>query len=174
MGDSITMGLIDDIAGDDVSIDTRNTGGGYAPVLNDYLSAYNGVPVTVINDGVSGELTSTGAGRIGTILARTPDVQAYLVGYGTNDSGGSMPLESGLGLDPGNTGYVGSYKEYLQQIIDAVVPQPPMGAGKLVFFAKIPPYLKNNPRNQKVQGYNQVIDELVGQLKADYPSSYLT
>ena len=85
-----------------------------------------------------------------------------------------MPLESGLGLDPGNTGDDGSYKQYLQPIIDAAVPQPPMGAGKLVFFAKIPPYLKNNQRNQKVQGYNQVIDELVGQLKADYPSSYLT
>lgn len=75
-----------------MSSDTRNTGGGYEPVLNDYLSAYNGgKPVTVINDGNSGELTSTGAGRIGVVLARTPAVQAYLVGYGTNDSGGSMP-----------------------------------------------------------------------------------
>jgi lysophospholipase L1-like esterase len=175
MGDSITFGLLDDIAGDDASIDTRNTGGGYAPVLNDYLSAYNGdSPVTVINDGNSGELTSTGAGRIGVVLARTPEVQAYLVGYGTNGSGGSMPLASGLGLNSGVPGYAGSYKDYLQQIIDAVVLPSPMGAGKLVFLAKIPPYLKNSTRDARIQEFNLVIDELVAQLKIDYPSRYLT
>ena len=155
MGDSITFGLLDDIAADDISLDTLNTGGGYAPVLNDYLNAYNGgSPVTVINDGNSGELTSTGAGRIGMVLARTPAVQAYLFGYGTNDSGGSMPLLSGLRLSPGDAGYAGSYKDYLQQIIDAVVLPPPTGAGKLVFFAKIPPYLRNSKRNKKIQEYN--------------------
>ncbi|MGB5405283.1 MAG: GDSL-type esterase/lipase family protein [Thiogranum sp.] len=175
MGDSITFGLGDDIAADDVSIDTRNTGGGYAPVLNDYLSAYNGgKPVTVINEGQSGELTSEGAGRIGAVLARTPAAQAYLIGYGTNDSGGSMPLLSGISLNPGDADYAGSYKDYLQQIIDAAVPFPPMGAGKLVFFAKIPPYLRDGIRNARVQGYNLVIDELVAQLKTDYPSRYLT
>jgi lysophospholipase L1-like esterase len=174
LGDSITFGLGDDIAGDDTSTDTRNTGGGYAPVLNDYLSAYNGGnPVTVINNGNSGELTSTGAGRMGVVLARTPAAQAYLVGYGTNDSGGSLPLASGLGLSPGDAGYTGSYKDYLQQIIDTVVPPPPAGAGKLVLFAKIPPFLSSSTRNARVQEYNQVIDELVARLKADYPPSYL-
>jgi lysophospholipase L1-like esterase len=175
MGDSITFGLFDNIAADDISIDTRNTGGGYTPVLNDYLSVYNDdIPITVINDGNSGELTSTGAGRIGMVLARTPAAQAYLIGYGTNDSGGSMPLMSGLGMIPGDAGYAGTYKDYLQQIIDAVVPPPPTGAGKLVFFAKIPPYLSNSTRDAKIQEYNQVIDELVTQLKNDYPSSYLS
>jgi lysophospholipase L1-like esterase len=174
MGDSITFGLGDDIAGDDISIDTRNTGGGYAPVLNDYLSAYSGGrPVTVINDGHSGELTSEGAARIGAVLARTPAAQAYLLGYGTNDSGGSMPLASGLGKNPGDPGYAGSYKDYLQQITDAVVLPPPAGAGKLVFYAKIPPFLRSGTRNTKVQGYNQVIDELVAQLKVDYPTIYM-
>lgn len=173
MGDSITFGLKDDIPGDDTSIDTRNTGGGYAPVLNDYLSSYNsGAPVTVINEGNSGELTSTAAGRIGFVLARTPAARAYLVGYGTNDSGGSLPLPSGLGLNPGDPGYTGSYKDYLQQFIDAIVPPPPLGAGKLVFFARIPPFLSNSTRNLTVQEYNQVIDEIVMQLKTDYPSSY--
>ncbi|GMQ88581.1 MAG: hypothetical protein BMS9Abin09_0009 [Gammaproteobacteria bacterium] len=174
LGDSITTGLFDDITGDDTSIDTRNTGGGYEPVLNDHLSAYNsGSPVTVINDGISGELTPAGVGRIGFVLARTPGVQAYLVGYGTNDSGGSLPLLSGLGLNPGDPGYTGSYKDYLQQIIDAVVPAPPAGAGKLVFFPKIPPFLSSSTRDAKVQEYNQVIDELVARLKIDYPSGYL-
>ena len=92
IGDSITFGLLDDIAADDISSDSRNIGGGYTPVLNNYLSAYNGgSPVTVTNDGISGERTSEGAYRIGTVLARTPAAQAYLIGYGTNDSG-SMPL----------------------------------------------------------------------------------
>lgn len=174
MGDSITNGLFDDIASDDISIDSRNTGGGYEPVLNDYLSSNNaGTPVTIINDGISGELTSTGAGRIGAALARSPQAEAYLLGYGTNDSGGTLPLPSGLGMNPADSGYTGSYKDYLQQIIDAVVPPPPAGAGKLVFFAKIPPYLKTTTRNNKVQEYNQVIDELVARLKIDYPSRYL-
>jgi len=176
MGDSITNGLLDDITLDDTSIDTRNTGGGYAPVLNNYLSTYNnGIPVTVINDGNSGELTPTGAARIGMVLARTPATQAYLVGYGTNDSGGSMPLPSGLGLNPTDTGYAGSYKDYLQQIIDAIVLPPPAGAGKLVFIAKIPPNLNTPSLSQiMIQQYNLVIDELVTRLKLDYPSRYLT
>ena len=103
-------------------------------------------------------------------------ILAYLVGYGTNDSGGSMPLLSGFGLDSADSAYAGSYKYYLQQIIDAVVLPPSMGgAGKLVFFAKIPPYLNNDStRNGRVEEYNMVIDELVAQLKIDYPSRYLT
>ncbi len=170
MGDSITNGLLDDIAADDISVDTRNTGGGYAPALNNYLSIYNdGIPVTVINDGNSGELTPTGAARIGMVLARTPAAQAYLLGYGTNDSGGSMPLPSGLGLTTTDIEYAGSYKDYMQQIIDAVV-----GAGKLVFIAKIPPNLNTPSLSQTmIQQYNLVIDELVTRLKLDYPSRYL-
>jgi len=173
MGDSITYGLLDDIAADDTSADSRNTGGGYEPVLNDFLSAYNGgIPVTVINDGNSGERTSGGAARIGAVLAKSPAVQAYLVGYGTNDSGGSMPLMSGLGMDSTDAGYPGSYKHYLQQIIDAIVSASSAGAGKLVLFARIPPYLDDGVRNGRVEEFNLVVDELVDQLQTDYPSLY--
>jgi lysophospholipase L1-like esterase len=170
LGDSITMGLFDDVVLDDVSLNGRNTGGGYAPVLNDHLSASNtGVPVTVWNDGNSGETTAEGVGRIAAIVTRTPQVQGYLFGYGTNDSGGSLPLPSGLGLNPGDPGYAGSYKDYLQRVIDAVVRPPPLGAGKRVYFAKVPPFLSNATRDARVQEFNQVIEELLGQLKLAYP-----
>jgi lysophospholipase L1-like esterase len=173
LGDSITWGLLDDIMLDNISTDGRNTGTGYAIGLNDYLSAGNpGKPVSVINDGISGEKTAEGVARLASVLARTPSAQAYLVGFGTNDSGGSLPLLSGFGKNPGNSGYDGSYKDYMQQIIDAITLPPPEGAGKLVFFAKIPPYLSSSIRNNRIYEFNQVIDELVTQLKNQYPLRY--
>ena len=39
MGDSITEGDGDDIPGDDVSQDGKNSGGGFQPILNDLLTA---------------------------------------------------------------------------------------------------------------------------------------
>ncbi|MBL4851937.1 MAG: hypothetical protein JKY90_06615, partial [Gammaproteobacteria bacterium] len=162
-GDSITNGLEDDISSDDVSADTRNTGGGYAPILNDLLSADNSMPVTVINDGNSGEESFEGALRIEAIIQRTPEAQAFLVFYGANDSGGTMPTLSGLGLAVDDAGYAGSFKDNIQQIIDAA-----LSAGKVIFLAKAPPYFANTVRNVIVDGYNQVIDELVFENEFSY------
>jgi len=174
LGDSITNGLFDDVLTDNTSADGRNTGGGYEPILNDHLTVGNGVPVSILNDGNPGEESWEGAARINAVLARTPEAQAYLVSYGANDSGGSMPTPSGLGLIPGATGYAGSFKDFMQQIIDAVALPVPSGAGKLIFLAKAPPYLANATRNAAVAQYNLVIDELVTNgLKVDYPSSYV-
>lgn len=170
LGDSITAGLTDDIPVDNDSADSRNTGGGYEPVLNDYLSTGNGVPVTVLNDGIPGERASQVVDRIGLVLARSPEARAYLVTYGTNDSSGSMPLESGLGLSPGQSGYAGSYKDYMQQVIDAVV----LDAGKRIYLGKVPVHLRSSRQNGIVQTYNQVIDELNTQLGIDYPADYFT
>jgi lysophospholipase L1-like esterase len=172
IGDSITAGLFDDLAGDDVSLNQFNTGGGYEPVLNDYLATSNGLPVTVLNDGNAGEESWEGAARIEAVLARTPEVQAYLVFYGANDSGGSLPTPSGLRLSSGDPGYEGSFKDHMQQLIDKIVKSPPQGAGKLVFLAKAPPYLANSARDAAVSEYNDVIDELVSDLKRDYPLKY--
>jgi lysophospholipase L1-like esterase len=169
MGDSITAGLTDDVQADDRSADNRNTGGGYEPILNDYLSAANGVPVTVINDGIPGDESSLAAARIGLVLERFPAAQAFLVAYGTNDSSGTMPLDSGFGLAPGQQGYAGSYKDYMQQIVDAVI-----DAGKLVYLSKVPFYPKRSGQDAIIQDYNLVIDELVNQLGTDYPSDYST
>jgi len=156
VGDSITNGLKDAVPGDDISANSYTRGGGYAPVLNDYLGAGNGVPVGVLNDGNPGEESWEGALRMVSVLERTPEVQAYLVFYGANDSGGSLPLPSGLGLSPGQSGYAGSYKDYMQQIVGAV-----SDAGKMIFLAKPPPYLANATRNALVSEYAQVVTELV-------------
>jgi lysophospholipase L1-like esterase len=156
VGDSICNGLHDDISADDKSADGRNTGGGYTPVLNNLLSQNNAAPVTVLNDGNPGEESSEAAARFGAILARSPEAQAYLVFYGANDSGGSMPRPPGLDLGPGDSGYAGSFKYYMQQIIDAVT-----GQGKQIILAKAPPYLANATRNNLIIQYNQVIDQLV-------------
>lgn len=156
IGDSITAGLFDDIPSDDVSADGRNTAAGYEPILNDYLLTSNGVPITVLNDGNAGEESWEGSARIIQVLSGSPEAMAYLAFYGANDSGGSTPTPSGLGLSPGAAGYAGSFKDNIQQIIDVVT-----SAGKGIFLAKAPPYLANSTRDALVLQYNQVIDELI-------------
>ena len=167
LGDSITAGLTDDIVLDDFSADSRNTGGGYEPVLNNYLSAANGIPVTVLNEGLSGDKSLEAAARIEQVLARFPAAEIFLVSYGTNDSKEPMPLTSGLGLASNHPDYPGSYKDYMQQIIDAVV-----AAGKRIYLGKIPAYLKSAGQDVIIQSYNQVIDELMNHLKIIYPADY--
>ncbi len=158
LGDSITNGHVDDFTLDDVSFDMRNTGGGYAPILNNYLSADNGIPVTVLNDGNPGEESWEGAARISAVTTRTPAAQAYLVSYGANDSGGTLPTPSGLGLISGQAGYAGSFKDNLQQIIDAA-----SSVSRPIVLAKAPPYLASATRDAIVAEYNQVVDQLVSE-----------
>ena len=57
----------------------------------------------------------------------------------------------------------------MQQIIGAVT-----GAGKLIYLGTIPAHLKRASQDAIIQTYNQVIDELMAQLRADYPADYLT
>jgi len=164
IGDSITAGLFDDITTDDVSADGRNTAAGFEPILNDYLVTGNGVPVTVLNDGNSGEESWEGAARIAQVLNGSPEAIAYQLTYGANDSGGSTPTPSGSGLmctdlvafTGCDAGYLGSFKHNMQQIINAVT-----SAGKGVYLAKAPPYLANTTRDALVVQYNLVIDELI-------------
>ena len=156
VGDSLTNGQEDDVVGDDVSADGRNTGGGYEPILNDLLSAANPVPVTVRNDGNNGETSAQGVDRIDEVLSHSPEAQAYVVMYGANDSGDSV--DPGLGLSPGQAGYAGSFKANMQAIIDAVLAE-----GKTIFLVKTSPYLNSASRNATILVYNQVIDELVSE-----------
>lgn len=55
---------------------------GFVPQLQDWLQA-NGVDVTVINAGVSGDTTAGGLSRVAWTL--TPDVDAMIVALGGND-----------------------------------------------------------------------------------------
>ncbi len=161
-GDSITDGVGDDLPTDDVSSDGRNTSGGYETALNDALTAAANRPVTVIDEGGPADTSLEGVGKITTVKSRNPGAQDFLVMFGTNDSSGSLPTPSGLGLHTGDAGYSGSYKDAMQQIISAIT-----GAGKKVFLAKVPPHIGGTPaQNTLLQAYNQVIDQLVSENAA--------
>jgi lysophospholipase L1-like esterase len=157
MGDSITVGVFDDMTSDNTSADGRNTGGGYEPVLNDLRTTAKGYPQTVINEGIGGTSSIDGVSLIPTLVSKHPNAQRFLIGYGTNDAGGPVP--SGLGLHPGDGGYPGTFKDNMQRIIAAV-----KNAGKVPHLAKIPASIGAFAgRNSLYQTYNQVIDELVAE-----------
>ena len=159
LGDSITLGGDDDIFVD---------GKGYEPVLIDLLTSLPGYPNIVANEGKSGEDSSEALDRIQNVIDRHLGGQHFLILYGTNDSHGSLPIPSGMGLSMGDSGYAGTYKDNMQQIVDAVY-----GAGKQPVLAKVPitlgpcstcapfPDPAVAKRNLLIQEYNQVIQELV-------------
>ena len=164
LGDSITLGESDTILAD---------GEGYEPILKGLLNDYFGISSHVVaNEGVSGEEASGGLARINDVISDNPDAHYFLIQYGTNDSGASLPVPSGLGLNLGDSGYSGSYKDIMQQIIDAIV-----AAGMEPLLAKVPIALGpcGNPascgrypdpideaaQNELIKEYNQVIDEQI-------------
>jgi lysophospholipase L1-like esterase len=124
----------------------------------------------VAKEGVAGHIAVDGLALVPTLLQRHPKARYNLIQYGTNDSGasGGLPVPSGEGLNPGNTGYAGSFKDNMQQIITAFVQ-----AGQTPLLAKVPvviapcascapfPDPDAEPPNSLIQGYNRVIDELV-------------
>ena len=170
VGDSITKGSKDDVSSDNTSKDGRNTGGGYEPILNDLLTNAKGYPHTVAKEGVAGHMASDGLALVPTLLQKYPKARYDLIQYGTNDSGasGALPVPSGEGLNPGDRGYAGSFKDNMQRIITAFVQ-----AGQTPLLAKVPiviapcascatfPDPDAEPPNRLIQAYNRVIDELV-------------
>jgi lysophospholipase L1-like esterase len=150
-GDSITRGSGDDIPSDDVSLDGRNSGGGFEPILNNLRTAAKGYPHTVINAGVSGETSANGVSRIGGILSGNPSANYFLILYGTNDS--LIPIVS-----------KDAYKANMQAIITAI-----KNAGRIPYLAKVPYVDPTNPlfppgfifNDGAIRQYNQAIDELV-------------
>jgi lysophospholipase L1-like esterase len=120
LGDSITRGVGDDDMSDNTSQDGLTTGGGYPPILHDFLIAKKGYPPKIVNEGVDGETSLSALFRLPGVLAKYPNAQFYLIQYGTNDAFSLFPVPSGLGLNPGNSGYPGSFKANMQQIIDLV------------------------------------------------------
>ncbi|TFH30069.1 MAG: hypothetical protein E4G97_06270, partial [Deltaproteobacteria bacterium] len=141
-GDSITFGSHDDIFSDDVSLDGRNSGGGFEPILNNLLTAAKGYPHTVVNAGLSGETSADGAGRIGSVLSGNPSAKYFLILYGTNDA--IIPAVSKA-----------AYKANMQAIVTAI-----RNAGKIPYLAKV--LFTTDPlrSNTAIQDYNAAIDEL--------------
>jgi len=155
IGDSITAGVGDNIAGDNISWDYRNKEGGYTPILNNLLSQQKGYPNTVEMEGVPGYTSLDGLQRLASVLSRHPNAQYYLLMYGTNDAAALLPRPSGLGLYQGDSGFAGSYKDNIQQMINMI-----KNDGKDVFLAKVPFTLEPDT-NIVIQEYNKVIDELI-------------
>jgi lysophospholipase L1-like esterase len=159
MGDSITQGFADDIAEDDLSRDGRNAGGGYEPILNNFLSTQLARPVTVMDEGLGGTTAGTGGtsgkSRISSAIARHTESQYWLIMFGTNSS--KRPILSGKGLLPGSAGYNGTYKDSMQRIITSL-----KQSKKIPILAKVP-FISSAPAAQDrlIQDYNSVIDELV-------------
>ncbi|MBP2686044.1 MAG: hypothetical protein H6Q81_949, partial [Deltaproteobacteria bacterium] len=148
VGDSITYGSRDDILGDDTSLDGRNTGGGYEPILNDLLTAAKSFPHNIANKGVGGVDSAYGAANISTTLSMYPSAKYYLVLYGTNDAdtyfGGPVSKAT--------------YKSNMQTIISAI-----LAAGKTPYIAKVP-YTSNVRYSiSSILEYNAAIDELVAE-----------
>jgi lysophospholipase L1-like esterase len=115
---------------------------------------------------VGGDTSVDGLNYIPTALGLYPDARRYLLQYGTNDARPWAPVPSGKGLNPGDPGYPGTYKDNMQQIIDAI-----NNAGQEVCLAKIPialgdtvnsvPYVDpdTGARSVLIKEYNEVIDE---------------
>lgn len=159
MGDSITSGSNDDIAGDDASADQRNVSRGFTPILNDWLSLHVAVPITVMNEGLGGTTAgkggSSGASRVGSTLSRHAESQYWLIMFGTNDASRGVP--SGKGLLPGDSGYSGSFKDSMQKIISSL-----KVANKTPILAKVPFRAGvSASTDQRIRDYNVVIDELL-------------
>lgn len=158
IGDSITYGVGDDDVTDNSSRDGRTVEGGYGPILNNLLSSAKGYPQTVMKEGVPGEKAAQGLARLPGIIARHPQAQYFLLQFGTNDSSGSTPVPSGLGLHPGDDGYTGSFKDSMQRSINLI-----KNEGKQAYLAKLPFTLVSSSRNLRIRNYNRVIDELVAE-----------
>jgi lysophospholipase L1-like esterase len=168
IGDSITRGQGDDVASDDTSLDGRDSGGGYEPVLNDELSAATGFANVVKNEGIGGRTSLGALSKMNGMLNNHPNAQFVLLLFGTNDSKNELAVPSGLGLQSGDFGYLFTYKANMQQLIDAT-----LARGKVPVLAKIPiaygncgrcsayPNPQTAPQNVRIREYNQVIDELV-------------
>ena len=156
VGRSITYGFNDNIPQDDTSLDGRNTGGGYEPILNNLLTAAKGLPHTVVNLGESGATSADGADWISSTLSNHPSAKYYLVMYWTNDARFPTPVQSGFGLTPGQPGYSGSYKDNLQRMISAI-----LDAGKTPYLAKVPYTSDPGTDIVSIQDYNRVVDELI-------------
>ena len=145
-GDSITFGVGDDIPEDCI---------GYPPILDNLL-----LGETVANEGVSGLTLPGGVSLLPNVINRNPNAQAYLIQLGTNGSGGMFPIPDGHMLPDTDPNYPGTFKDYMQQMIDLVEAS---GANRMSYIAYVPFTLETNTmRNANIQRFNMVVDELVG------------
>ena len=173
MGDSVTWGQG---GTETTSSDGRDVSSGYEPLLNNQLTSFKNYPQEVSDEGIPGTTSAEGLQILPTVLQKHTGSQTFLVMFGMNDARPWLPVPSGQGLNPGDSGYAGSYKDHMQQIINGL-----KSAGKKVALAKtnvaladcadnIPtdpgycapyPNLNTGARNVLIQQYNTAVGELV-------------
>lgn len=166
IGDSLTLGLRDNFARDNLNLTDRKTisASGWSGPLSDMLTTSQGAPNLVANEGISGDRASEiRIQRLASMMERNrrPVSNRTLLMLGTNDAvinGGSTPAQ---------------YENNMTQIINTV-----LGAGRdTVYVAIIPPVFANNSnnppytdpldfdpmsptyaeRNANIDGFNQVV-----------------
>lgn len=158
MGDSLTNGLFDSVVGDDVSTDGRNSGGGYQPVLNDLLTPAVRIPVTIIDESTVGDQSSHGENKVASIISRNPNVQVFLLQYGTNDSGERV-VSTSPGISPA------TFRSRMKMIVDTMLTT----SRAKIFIARIPPMIQNANRTSLIRQYNTEIGSLVSSYAATDP-----
>ena len=169
VGDSLTLGLYDNFARDNLNLTDRKTIStrGWTGPLSDMLTTTLGQPNLVGNEGISGDRSwQARILRLTSILERNsvPKSSRALVLLGTNDSNIGNPEPSGLGCV--GAACDGTYKGYMTDIIQQL-----QGASRdTVYLGILPPVfgdntdtvyatqlLPGNGRQQNVLEYNQVI-----------------
>ena len=161
----ITFGLADNITSDDNSLDGRTkVGAGYPSLLSNLLTAAKGYPVTVANEAIPGFSLGRLLPPIPALIDKHANAHRFLIMSGHNDFlRDNAP--SGLGLQPGQPGYAGSFKDKLQQIVTLL-----NAAGKEAVLSKAPPALPlNSATNIAIQQYNMVVDQV-----AAHPSNQVS
>ena len=134
----------DDIPTDDNSADLRNLIGGFMPVLADGLRTARGYPVASSTPASPAQHPPMGHPR-SLLLQLYPDRDYFLLMYGHNDC--ERPEAERPGAHSAKPGYAGSFKDYMQRIIDAV-----RAAGKVALLSKLRPSSPQQPHEHGRSG----------------------
>jgi lysophospholipase L1-like esterase len=164
LGDSISNGFGDTNIFDNNALNGRIISRGYTPILTNLISGEISEPVYDANEGLGGSTSANGRSRLSATLARYPKSVIWLVLFGTNDSSGSFPIESGVlcqeaDFDPSDPDYpdcVNTFKDNMRAIILNL-----LGQNKIPVLAKVP-FVKNATQLQDntINEYNQAIQDL--------------
>jgi lysophospholipase L1-like esterase len=178
LGDSITRGVGDNYATDNLNLADQRTLGvsGWPGLLGDLLTTAAGAPVLVGNEGISGDRASTlRFSRLGSILERNPDSDRALIMIGTNDS------------NTFNTTTPADLVTHIQAVIDELHSE----GRNMVYVALLPPVWGGSlsttypdpldpsaTRTETIRSFNSAIQSLVPQtgvaLGPDLFSCFLT
>jgi lysophospholipase L1-like esterase len=154
VGDSLTNGVEDEVASNNVSADGRIVAiQGYQARLNNLLTTTFGMPHIVFNEGIGGDESLDTVSRLSSILDRHPGTaDTVLVLIGTNDSFSVSPT---------------TFETNVSSIANAIVAD-----GKSCLLAEIPPVYNgdgslNTSRNDNITQYNTRIRAIANQSSSD-------